>query len=126
MVRAWIVCGLLCWCNMSVHSQMRVPSQVTFNEYRVSVRFRGRPAAPLHNSLYSREFRTVIRRAVRKGPNFADHYTVAIWGCGSGCAMFSIADVANGRVYDFPSSVSCLNENDCGSVLYETAGHYMS
>ena len=46
-------------------------------------------------------FRTRLREDSRGGPNFAGHYTVVIWGCGTGCAQMGVVDAKTGRVY-FP------------------------
>jgi hypothetical protein len=46
-------------------------------------------------------FRTRLREGSRTGPNFAGHYTVVIWGCGTGCAQMGVVDARTGRVY-FP------------------------
>jgi len=45
---------------------------------------------------------SAIRRAVQRGPNFAGHYTVAGWGCGTECAVYVIVDDSSGRVYEPP------------------------
>jgi len=47
--------------------------------------FQGTPARLQIVEEKHRTFRTAITDAARKGPNFAGHYTVAEWGCGSGC-----------------------------------------
>jgi hypothetical protein len=51
---------------------------------------------------------------VAGGPNFADRYTLALWGCGAGCVMFSIVDAVDGRVHDSPFTVSWVIEADEG------------
>jgi hypothetical protein len=50
----------------------------------------------------AKQYIPVIRKAVRHGPNFAGHYTVANWGCGTECAAFVIVDDSTGRVYEPP------------------------
>ena len=40
----------------------------------------------------------------KPGPNFAGHYSVIIWGCGSQCVMMAVADLKTGVVYDPPLS----------------------
>jgi len=86
-----------------------------FGKYPAEIRFHGTPARPLHNTPNSRSFRTVIREDESAGPNFADHYTVAVWGCGSDCVAFSIVDAISGKVFDFPwGSVSWNDEKDGG------------
>ena len=36
------------------------------------------------------------------GVNFAGHYVVASWGCGTGCAQFAIIDAITGDLYAPP------------------------
>jgi len=88
--------------------------EVRFEDYPVQLKFQGKPARPQQNSQFSRGFKTRIKLAAAAGPNFADHYTIAVWGCGAGCVAFSIVDAVDGRVYDFPYSVSWGNEADSG------------
>lgn len=38
------------------------------------------------------------------GLNFAGHYCLAYWGCGSPCQMAAIVDMKTGIVYDAPSA----------------------
>lgn len=40
-------------------------------------------------------------RAV-SGPNFAGHYVIVTWGCGSPCMMAAIVDLRSGRVFPPP------------------------
>src|SRR6476620_2304120 len=70
------------------------PAQVTetepawalkFMDFAVAADFHRKPAAPILPTKTQRVFRTAIREAAAKGPNFAGHYTIAEWGCGSGC-----------------------------------------
>jgi ankyrin repeat protein len=77
---------------------MRAPAFADFPVARVykgvpaPVDLRSNPAAP--------NFRTRLREGARKGPNFADHFTVVSWGCGSNCESNMIVDALTGRVYD--------------------------
>ncbi len=47
----------------------------------------------------ARAYRTVLTEASKTGPNFAGHYTVAYWGCGSPCGRFAIIDAQTGKVF---------------------------
>ncbi len=51
-------------------------------------------------------FRTRIRNGVAAGskPNFAGHYFVIEWGCGSQCVMMATIDAKTGKVYEPPLS----------------------
>jgi hypothetical protein len=76
-----------------------------FPDYAVTEVFKGRPAQPILTGKTHKMFRTAIRDAARKGPNFAGHFTVAEWGCGSGCVSVAVVDAASGRVFDAPFKI---------------------
>jgi len=61
-------------------------------------------------------FRTRLTDGLRRGVNFAGHYIVVGWGCGTGCISGGIIDARNGRVY-FPNAF-----HDIG-VWYDDNGY---
>src|SRR3989441_1231130 len=72
-----------------------------FADFPISRIYKGVPApVNLSSNPTARSFRTRLRQEARKGPNFAGHYTVASWGCGSNCESITIVDALTGRVYD--------------------------
>ena len=73
-----------------------------FSDYPVTKIYRGKPAPAQSSSSSAHRFRTVIREGEQQGPNFAGHYTVVIWGCGTSCAQFAIVDAMTGQTYDPP------------------------
>lgn len=87
-----------------------------FEDYPVKEIFKGAPAVPILVTAEQRRFRTCIREGVAKGygvfrddkeqpgPNFAGHYIVVAWGCGSPCGMLAIVDAITGKVYNPPIS----------------------
>ena len=77
-----------------------VPQLPGFADYPVSGAFRGRPApARFENDSLDRRFRTVLREGAQRGPNFAGHFTIVTWGCGSSCQMNAVIDAHAGRIY---------------------------
>jgi hypothetical protein len=76
-----------------------------FGDYAVKETFEGKPARPLIVEKNHRSFRTVIAEAAAKGPNFAGHYTVAEWGCGSGCMSLAVVDATTGKVFSAPFQI---------------------
>lgn len=50
------------------------------------------------DSSQARSFRTAIRDASKEKPNFAGHYRIATWGCGTDCRGFAIIDLLTGKV----------------------------
>jgi hypothetical protein len=53
-------------------------------------------------------FRTRLADALGRGTNFAGHYIVAGWGCGTGCIFGAVIDARTGRVY-FPDQLAALS-----------------
>ena len=70
-----------------------------FEDYPATTSFKGRPAPAKIVSSKAKLFRSAIRNGASKGPNFAGHYTLVPWGCGSSCRQFAIVDAQNGTVY---------------------------
>jgi hypothetical protein len=73
-----------------------------YQDFAVTNVFKGKPAVvDLSSHPDARSYRTQLRRQAAEGPNFAGHYKIAIWGCGTSCQEFAIVDSQTGRVY-FP------------------------
>jgi hypothetical protein len=115
----------------------------TFEQFPVTETFSGKPAAPILKTIEQRSFRSVIREDAAKGPNFAAHYTIATWGCGSSCISGAVVDAKTGVVTDLPfpnlsfdSSEplqfklnsrllivrGCPGESNCAEYYYEWTG----
>jgi hypothetical protein len=47
-------------------------------------------------------FRTQLTNAAKKPADFAGHFTMAVWGCGSECAAAALIDLTTGDVYQPP------------------------
>lgn len=75
----------------------------------------------LHSNPVARMYRTVLRREVNKGANFAGHYRVAIWGCGSSCAQFAVVNLNTGQVITARGI-----DNVSGLHLSNDADHFLS
>jgi hypothetical protein len=69
-----------------------------FKDYPAAQIFRDKPAPPLLSTREARNFRTELRRQAGLGPNFAGHFTLAMWGCGAGCVTVAIVDARSGEV----------------------------
>jgi hypothetical protein len=70
-----------------------------FEDYNIKNIYSGKThTVILHNNPQTRMFRTVLRNGATNGVNFAGHYTVVIWGCGTSCQSFAIIDQIDGKV----------------------------
>ena len=81
-----------------------------FTDYPVSESFTGK-TAPLVLSRDARTYRTRLNEAARQKPNFAGHFIVATWGCGTECIMGAIIDAGTGRVFMLPTTLCCWGAN---------------
>jgi hypothetical protein len=92
-----------------------------FEDFPIREVFDQTPHAPILATPEQRLFRTRIREGVQKGwgvpvngawgteqnkpgPNFAGHYIVIVWGCGSGCISMVMSDAKTGIVFGPPIS----------------------
>ena len=56
------------------------------------------PAPAAIASHEARQFRSMLREAAKAGPNFAGHFTIAGWGCGTSCLDWGVVDALTGQV----------------------------
>jgi len=71
-----------------------------FKDFPVGRVFKGRPASvDLSSDKQARKYRTILRDGAKSGTNFAGHYTIVIWGCGTSCQQFAIVDAQTGKVH---------------------------
>ncbi len=93
-------------------SPSRVP---TFSAYSVPVdQSSRRPPVIFDKRTY--EYRTRIRASAKLPVNFAGHYVLSIWGCGTNCVQGAVYDTGTGAASLLPFSICCntdqqLNEN---------------
>lgn len=67
--------------------------------------FTGKPVPAVLATPGQRQFRTRIRERAAQGPNFAGHFTIADWGCGTSCKSGVLVDARTGKVYDVPFGI---------------------
>ncbi len=91
--------------GFSADGAIEEKSAPSFEAYRVAKVFTGTPRPVKLTTSEARMFRTRLRESAKQGVNFAGHYVVAIWGCGSGCASFAFIDAKTGKVYFPPLSL---------------------
>lgn len=88
--------GIAPWCEYSLRDLPK--NGPRFTRYLVPKERIAHPARPDLRGGDARLFRTRLREAAQEGPNFAGHYTIASWGCGTGCLNFAVIDLKTGRV----------------------------
>ncbi|WP_139922432.1 hypothetical protein [Hymenobacter sp. DG01] len=88
---------LVCFIGLSAAGQQQQPA---FQDFSVAKVYKGPHALPrISSGSAAWQFRTRIREAAKHPPNFAGHYVLAAWGCGSECLRYAVIDVVSGQVY---------------------------
>lgn len=77
-----------------------------FEDYAVADSFRG-PAPKLTFSTKTKRFRSRLSAAASEPPNFAGHFILTRWGCGTDCQMGGVIDARTGRTTLIPFTVCC-------------------
>ena len=85
-------------------AQNRLPQ---FKDYAVSETPIAANAAVVLKSRDDRMFRTMLREASKEKPNFAGHYILTAWGCGTTCMMGAVIDAKTGKVYWWNFTICC-------------------
>lgn len=85
-----------------------------FSDYPVRKVFKGKLArVNLRSAPGAALFRTRLREAAAAGPNFAGHYAIGLWGCGSPCLMAGMADLHTGNVVWPPNPQMMVFDISC-------------
>jgi len=61
--------------------------------------YKGPNASPDVSDPRSRMYRTQLRGWATEKANFAGHYILATWGCGTGCTQIAVIDALTGKVF---------------------------
>jgi hypothetical protein len=109
--KSFFICALLCLCASAQNdgspsrfcfigvSDLADATAPHFDQYPVKGALPGGHAnLDTHSNPVARTYRSVLRQQMSEGANFAGHYKVAVWGCGSSCAMFAVVNLNTGRV----------------------------
>jgi len=107
----WVLIAQACFAQTAVTS-----AEPKFSDYPARVSSHAGSASPKLTTPGQRKFRTMIRDGAARGPNFAGHFTIAEWGCGTGCVQFAVVDNQSGAVYEnpfgsLPGASFCLGAN---------------
>lgn len=119
-IRNAVVLVALCALSYRASSQISASNPPRFSSYKVKSTFKGKPApVVLRGNPTARRFRTALREGTRKGPNFAGHYTVVEWGCGTECQQMAIVNAKTGHVYipDFALSLGADYRRDSSLLI---------
>jgi hypothetical protein len=86
-----------------------------FEDFTVRFVYKGKRARPRLTTDFARLFRTRLRNGAKEEPNFAGHYRLVFWGCGTNCLTGGVVNATTGAVTPVPRSLVftglCWNAN---------------
>jgi hypothetical protein len=99
-----------------------------FEDYPVREVYHGKPARIVwppdsdSNDACKQKFTERVKEVVAHGPNFAGHYALAHWGCGTGVSSISIVDLKSGAfLAPLPYQLLDVGWDPSGKVEYKAA-----
>jgi hypothetical protein len=101
-VRVLVAFPLVCFFAASAWTQAPNSALPRFQDYAVAAAWHGPPASLKLTTSSERMFRTRLTDAAKEPPNFAGHFRVVYWGCGSNCSAGALVDLETGRVFPPP------------------------
>ena len=99
-------------------------STPTFTQYAAKVEKIKNVKVNLKSHKNAKSYRTNLRNAAKEGVNFAGHYILTTWGCGTNCSQSAIIDARNGKVF-FPTQLEgagfgfCDLPDDTEPIVYK-------
>jgi hypothetical protein len=96
----------------------------TFTRYAVKAEKIKNVKVNLRSHKNANSYRTNLWNAAKEGVNFAGHYILTTWGCGTNCSQSAIIDARNGRVF-FPRELEgtifgfCELADDTEPLVYQ-------
>jgi hypothetical protein len=100
-IKIVLLTALLWAFSLIVFAQTTTPN---FTQYAAKVVKTRNVRVNLKSHKNANMFRTNLRNAAKEGVNFAGHYILTTWGCGTNCSHSAIIDARNGRVF-FPDQL---------------------
>jgi hypothetical protein len=88
--------------TVSMRAQAPAARLPGFEDYPVKELWRSSPPSLKLTTPSERMFRTKLTEASKEQPNFAGHYRITYWGCGSVCAAGALIDLQTGDVFPLP------------------------
>jgi hypothetical protein len=99
-----LLLAVLCVCLCAAPAFAQDGAAPSFGDYSVPT-FKGRAAALKLTTPLARGYRTRLREGARRALNFAGHYKLHTWSCGTGCLQTAFIDAKTGDVF-FPAELN--------------------
>lgn len=73
-----------------------------YSEFPSGTVYKRHPAKPKLETRTDYRYKTRITEAAKAPVNFASHYTISTWGCGTSCEMGVAVDAITGKIHWLP------------------------
>ena len=111
--RSWAFIVLLfALCVPEYAHAQSAPQIPQFRDYAAGEVFRGRAAKIDLSTPENRNYRTRLNEAAARPANFAGHYVLTTWGCGTSCVTGAAVDLVSGKVAFLPATICCWGDVD--------------
>lgn len=119
MTKTYLLLVSLFWFSGTAIADTTLLQCADFAKFPVKNVFVGPHAKPnIGSSPDARRFRTRILRDYTGEPDFAGHFQVVSWGCGSNCHVFALVDTKTGKITFAPTSAALRAEYHLNSALF--------
>jgi hypothetical protein len=108
-IKCLFLAALILAFGAAVFAQSKTPA---FKQYAAKVEKIRNVKVNLKSHKTANMFRTNLRNAAKEGVNFAGHYILTTWGCGTNCSQSAIIDARSGRVF-FPEQLEGIGIGFC-------------
>ena len=97
-------------CQMITVNDLKGKDIPRFEAFSTPVILNLKPAeVDLKSNPRARRYRTRICEGAAEGPNFAGHFTIVGWGCGTSCVQWAVVDARTGAVYLPPDEIASIS-----------------
>jgi len=96
MVRSFALFVVMCVPALVAGAQGKPP---TFSRYSVKVENARIKTIDFKKNPDARTYKTRLIHGLEGGVNFAGHYIIVGWGCGTGCTNAAVIDTFTGKIY---------------------------
>ena len=99
-----LLSAVFCVCIFAAPAAAQDGATPGFRDYSAAA-FKGKAAALKLTTPEARGYRTRLREGARRAVNFAGHYKLHTWSCGTSCLQTAFIDAKTGAVF-FPKELN--------------------
>lgn len=94
------------------------PIDCNHTPYLIDSIEQGNAVPDVKSTAFARRFKTAILSGYQPTVDFAGHYHVVSWGCGTECHQLAIVDIKNGDIFEVPEPAMGYHSYQPNSRLF--------